>query len=115
MNGAIPNYAAEKYAAQTDERAYRGDTKAQFAPKPICDVDLVHEVLSFANTMTTRIAALADSACGSVPTPGLSGGVEVSQDGVFPRLVSSATYTRSRLTDAMEALDRIERSLGVTR
>lgn len=75
------------------------------------DFDVVNEALSFANSVANRIEALADALCGSVPRAVAGETTADTPDGVLPRMAQSAHHTRGRLGDAMEALDRITRSL----
>ena len=105
----------DKYGVRITHDAHLAEPKAMrgaTAPRPASDIDTVHEVLSFANTLASRALALADAACGCAPQSGQSDKAIVD-DGVLPRVVTAAMHTRGRLGDAMEALGRIERSLGV--
>jgi len=100
-----------KEIGQIDAAASKHFALKSTGPR-LSDVATVEEVLSFANTLASRVVVLADAACGSVPQASC-GSDSCGEDGVMPRLVHSAQHTRGRLGDAMEALSRIERSLGV--
>lgn len=77
----------------------------------VTDFDAVNEALSFANTIASRVVALADELLGCAPE-GISGDPACdSPNGVLPRMALSAHHTRGRLGDAAAALDRIQRAL----
>ncbi len=77
--------------------------------KPMTAFDHVDEALNFAHRLVGRIESLQDRLLGESPRSGESA-TEMS-DGVLPTLTQRAAYTRSRLGDAMAAIDAIERAL----
>lgn len=86
------------------------NTPAQ-KPAGCTEFDNVNGTFSLANDLSSQIENLADRLLGCAPRA--TGLVECgeSPDGVLPRMALSAQYTRGRLNEAMNAVDRILKAL----
>jgi len=67
--------------------------------------------LERANLLSHRVQQLADRLLGAVPVPVSGAANATAASAVFPALRASAYETQEMVNDALNALDRIERSL----
>lgn len=83
------------------------------APAAQTSFSTVADVFEYANILASRLEAVADQMLGCAPTQGacVNEKIQETPDGVLPRMTFSARYTRNRLSDASNALDRIQQSL----
>lgn len=101
-----------EYASTMQQGAiYGGDMKVADAGAEQSALSAMASTLERANMLAHRVSQLADRLVGPQPTPVQGGMNSSSPSAVFPALRAAAYETGAYVTDALNALDRIERAL----
>lgn len=100
------------YDQYSEKSVYSSGLSVDAATTEETAISAVNAALDRSNQLSVRVQQLADKLVGSAPQAVNAAGEGRSGPGaIFPALRAAAHQTHSRVEDALNALDRIERSL----